>query len=253
MVHSVAGMLDGGRLLTRPPFREPHHSATQAALTGGGPRARPGEVSLAHRGVLFLDELPEFPKQALESLRQPMESGRTTVSRAAAHITYPARFQLIAAMNPCRCGYLGDGARECGRAPRCGEDYQHRISGPLLDRVDLTVEVQPASAAELARAPSGEPTAVVAARVARARAAQRARHGEAGPTSNAEVDTKDIRLVAEAQALAGQAMDRLRLSPRGYTRVLRVARTIADLAGAEVVGRVHVAEALAFRHRVPGR
>ncbi len=253
MVHSVAGMLDGGRLLTRPPFREPHHSATQAALTGGGPRARPGEASLAHRGVLFLDELPEFPKQALESLRQPMESGRTTVSRAAAHITYPARFQLIAAMNPCRCGYLGDGARECGRAPRCGEDYQHRISGPLLDRVDLTVEVQPASAAELARAPSGEPTAVVAARVARARAAQRARHGEAGPTSNAEVDTKDIRLVAEAQALAGQAMDRLRLSPRGYTRVLRVARTIADLAGAEVVGRVHVAEALAFRHRVPGR
>jgi magnesium chelatase family protein len=254
MVHSVAGMLDGGRLLTRPPFREPHHSATQAALTGGGPRAKPGEVSLAHRGVLFLDELPEFPKHALESLRQPMEAGRTMVSRAAAHITYPARFQLIAAMNPCRCGYLGNGACECGRAPRCGEDYQHRISGPLLDRVDQTVEVQPASASELARAPTGEATPVgVAARVARARAAQRARHGEAGPLSNAEVDTKDIRLVAEAQALAGQAMDRLRLPPRGYTRVLRVARTIADLAGATTVERVHVAEALAFRHRVPGR
>jgi magnesium chelatase family protein len=182
-----------------------------------------------------------------------MESGRTTVSRAAAHITYPARFQLIAAMNPCRCGYLGDGARECGRAPRCGDDYQHRISGPLIDRMDLTVEVQPASAAELARAPTGEPTAVVAARVARARAVQRARHGEAGPISNAEVDTKDIRLAADAQALASQAMDRLRLSPRGYTRVLRVARTIADLAGADIVARVHVAEALAFRHRVPGR
>jgi magnesium chelatase family protein len=253
MVHSVAGMLDGGRLLMRPPFREPHHSASQAALSGGGQRARPGEVSLAHRGVLFLDELPEFPRQALESLRQPMESGRTTVSRAAAHITYPARFQLIAAMNPCRCGYLGDGSRECGRAPRCGEDYLQRISGPLLDRVDLTVEVQPASASELARAPTGEPSTVVAARVARARAVQRARYGEAGPTSNAEVDTKHITLVAEAQALAGQAMDRLRLSPRGYTRVLRVARTIADLAGAETVGRVHVAEALAFRHRVPGR
>ncbi len=253
MVHSVAGMLDGGRLLTRPPFREPHHSATQAALTGGGPRAKPGEASLAHRGVLFLDELPEFPKQALESLRQPMESGRTTVSRAAAHITYPARFQLIAAMNPCRCGYLGDGARECGRAPRCGEDYLQRISGPLLDRMDLTVEVQPASAAELARAPTGEPTAVVATRVARARAVQRARYGEAGAISNAEVEPKDIRLVADAQALAGQAMDRLRLSPRGYTRVLRVARTIADLAGAEIVARVHVAEALAFRQRVPGR
>ena len=201
MVHSVARMLDGGRLLTRPPFREPHHSATQAVLTGGGRRAKPGEVSLAHRGVLFLDELLEFPKHALESLRQPMEAGRTTVSRAAAHITYPPRFQLIATMNPCRCGYLGNGARECGRAPRCGEDYQHRISGPLLDRVDLTVEVQPASASELARAPTGEATPVVAARVARTRATQRARHGEAGPLSNAEVDTKDIRLVAEAQGL----------------------------------------------------
>jgi magnesium chelatase family protein len=253
MVHSVAGILDGGRLLTRPPFREPHHSATQAALTGGGPRAKPGEVSLAHRGVLFLDEMPEFPKQALESLRQSMESGRTTVARAAAHITYPARFQLVAAMNPCRCGYLGDGARECGRAPRCGEDYQQRISGALIDRVDLTVEVQPASASELARAPSGEASVVVAARVARARTAQRVRYGEAGPISNAEVDHQKITLAAEAQALASQAMDRLRLSPRGYTRVLRVARTIADLAGAETVGRVHVAEALAFRHRMPGR
>ena len=132
MIHSVAGMLDGGRLVMRPPFREPHHSASMAALTGGGQRARPGEVSLAHRGVLFLDELPEFPRPALEALRAPLESGRTTVSRAAAHVTYPARFQLVAAMNPCRCGYLGDAARECNRAPRCGEDYLGRISGPLL-------------------------------------------------------------------------------------------------------------------------
>ncbi len=253
MIHSVAGMLDGGRLLMRPPFREPHHSASQAALAGGGQRARPGEVSLAHRGVLFLDELPEFPKQALESLRQPMESGRTTVSRAAAHVTYPARFQLIAAMNPCRCGYLGDGERECGRAPRCGEDYQHRISGPLLDRVDLTVEVQPVTAAELARAPTGEPSVTVAARVARARATQRARYGDGGAVSNAEVDPQRIELQPEAQRLAGDAMTRLRLSPRGYTRVLRVSRTIADLAGADTVGRTHVAEALAFRHRMPGR
>jgi magnesium chelatase family protein len=253
MIHSVAGMLDGGRLLMRPPFREPHHSASQAALAGGGQRAKPGEVSLAHRGVLFLDELPEFPKQALEALRQPMESGRTTVSRAAAHITYPARFQLIAAMNPCRCGYLGDAARECGRAPRCGEDYQHKLSGPLLDRVDLTIEVQPVSAAELARAPTGEPSATIATRVARARAAQRARYGEDGAASNAEADPKHIHLLPDAQALASQAMDKLRLSPRGYTRVLRVARSIADLAGMETVGRVHVAEALAFRHRMPGR
>jgi magnesium chelatase family protein len=253
MIHSVAGMLEGGRLVMRPPFREPHHSASQAALTGGGQRARPGEVSLAHRGVLFLDELPEFPKQTLESLRQPMESGRTTVARAAAHITYPARFQLVAAMNPCRCGYLGDASRECGRAPRCGEDYQNRISGPVLDRIDLTIEVQPATAAELARAPAGEGSAVVAARVARARAAQRARYGDGGPMSNAEADSREVQLVPEAQALAEQAMDRLRLSPRGYTRVLRVARTIADLAGAAVVQRPHVAEALAFRHRLPGR
>jgi magnesium chelatase family protein len=253
MIHSVAGLLDGGRLVMRPPFREPHHSASQAALTGGGQRARPGEVSLAHRGVLFLDELPEFPKQTLESLRQPMETGRTTVARASAHITYPARFQLVAAMNPCRCGYLGDASRECGRAPRCAEDYQGRISGPVLDRIDLTVEVQPATAAELARAPAGEPSVAVAARVARARAAQRKRYGEDGPTSNAEADSREVQLAPDAQALAEQAMDRLRLSPRGYTRVLRVGRTIADLAGAPVVQRVHVAEALAFRHRMPGR
>ena len=253
MIHSVAGMLEGGRLVMRPPFREPHHSASQAALTGGGQRARPGEVSLAHRGVLFLDELPEFPKQTLEALRQPMETGRTTVARASAHITYPARFQLIAAMNPCRCGYLGDAARECGRAPRCAEDYQNRISGPVLDRIDLTVEVQPASAAELARAPPGEASAAVATRVARARAAQRQRYGESGPINNAEVDSRDVALTPEAQALAEQAMEKLRLSPRGYTRVLRVGRTIADLAGAPVVGRIHVAEALAFRHRMPGR
>ncbi|HEY8288302.1 MAG TPA: YifB family Mg chelatase-like AAA ATPase [Acetobacteraceae bacterium] len=253
MIHSVAGLLDGGRLVMRPPFREPHHSASQAALTGGGQRARPGEVSLAHRGVLFLDELPEFPRQALESLRQPMESGRTTVSRATAHVTYPARFQLVAAMNPCRCGYLGDGTRECGRAPRCGEDYQNRVSGPVLDRIDLTVEVQPASAAELAHAPPGEASSVVAARVAAARAAHLARHGADGPASNAEADIADIHLVPDARKLLEDAMEKLRLSPRGYTRVLRVARTIADLAQAETVLRPHVAEALAFRPRLPGR
>jgi magnesium chelatase family protein len=251
MIHSVAGLLDGGRLVMRPPYREPHHSASQAALTGGGQRARPGEVSLAHRGVLFLDELPEFPKQALEALRQPMESGRTTVARASAHVTYPARFQLVAAMNPCRCGYFGDGARECGRAPRCGEDYQNRISGPVLDRIDLVVEVQPASAAELARAPVGERTEAVAARVTRARSLQTARSGDG--LTNAEADPASIRLTREAQTLAEQAVDKLRLSPRGYTRVLRVSRTMADLACAAEVGRTHVAEALAFRHRMPGR
>src|SRR5262249_33385868 len=190
---------EGGRLGMRPPFREPPHSASQAAMTGGGQRARPGEISLAHRGVLFLDELPEFPKQALESLRQPMETGRTTVSRAAAHITYPARFQMVAAMNPCRCGYLGDASRECGRAPRCAEDYQNRISGPVIDRIDLTIEVQPATAAELARAPVGEPSEAVAARVGRAREAQRARYGEG---SNAEAESDAVEMAPEAHTLA---------------------------------------------------
>ena len=253
MIHSVAGMLEGGRLVMRPPFREPHHSASMAALTGGGQRAKPGEVSLAHRGVLFLDELPEFPRPALEALRAPMEAGRTTVSRAAAHVTYPARFQLVAAMNPCRCGYLGDAARECGRAPRCGEDYQGRISGPLLDRIDLTVEVLPITPSDLSRAPPGEATAAVAARVAQARAAQRARYGDDGPGTNAEADAMKLEMQPDARALAEQAADRLRLSARGYTRTLRVARSIADLGGTDVIRRQDVAEALAFRHRMPGR
>ncbi len=247
-IHSVAGMLVGGLMIKRPPYREPHHSASPAALTGGGQRARPGEVSLAHRGVLFLDELPEFPRPALEALRTPLETGRTTVARAAAHITYPARFQLIAAMNPCRCGHLGDPSRECGKAPRCGEDYLGRISGPLLDRIDMTVQVQPIAAAELSRAPSGEPSAAVAGRVAMARLAQRARGA-----LNAEMDVGAMALQPDARALAEQAAEKLRLSARGFTRVLRVARTVADLGRSDDVRRMDVAEALAFRHRVPGR
>ncbi len=249
MIHSVAGMLEEGRLLMRPPYREPHHSASMAALTGGGQRARPGEVSLAHRGVLFLDELPEFPRPALEALRQPMEAGRTTVSRASAHITYPARFQLVAAMNPCRCGHLGDVTRECTRAPRCGEEYLSRISGPLLDRIDLTVMVQPVSPAELSRAPAGEGSAAVAARIAEARRRQR----ERGAAINAEIEPGAIALAAEARAFAEQAAEKLRLSARGFTRILRIGRSIADLAGAAIVRREHIAEALAFRHRIPGK
>jgi magnesium chelatase family protein len=257
MVHSVAGMLEGGRLFKRPPFREPHHSASQAALTGGGQRARPGEVSLAHRGVLFLDELPEFPRAALEALRQPVEAGRTTVARASAHVTYPARFQMIAAMNPCRCGYFGNAGRECGRAPRCAEDYQGRISGPLLDRIDLVVEVSPISPVELSRAPQGEGSATVAARVAAARAAQRCRPGSAEAAGraplNSEAELDRFVLAADARSLAETAAEKLGLSARGFTRVLRVSRTIADLARAETVGRAHVAEALAYRHRPPGQ
>ncbi len=247
-IHSVAGLLVGGLMVKRPPYREPHHSASPAALTGGGQRARPGEVSLAHRGVLFLDELPEFPRPALEALRTPLETGRTTVARAAAHVTYPARFQLVAAMNPCRCGHLGDASRECSKAPRCGEDYLNRISGPLLDRIDMTVQVQPISPTELSRAPAGEPSAAVAARVANARSVQRVRG-----MLNAELDGDAIELQPDARALAERAAEKLRLSARGFTRVLRVGRTIADLAQSHLVQRAHVAEALAFRHRVPGR
>jgi len=251
LITPVVGLLPGG-LVMRPPFREPHHGASQAALAGGGQRARPGEVSLAHRGVLFLDELPEFPRAALEALRQPLEAGRTTVARAAAHVTYPARFQLVAAMNPCRCGYLGDAARECSKAPRCGEDYLGRISGPLLDRIDMVVHVQSTSPVELSRAPPGETSATVAARVAAARNVQQARYGAGAPT-NAEAGLDQITLAPEARALAEQAADRLRLSARGFTRVVRVARSIADLAGAADVRRADVAEALAYRHRIPGR
>ena len=250
MIHSVAGMLEGGKLLMRPPYRDPHHTASQAALIGGGRRASPGEISLAHRGVLFLDELPEFPRATLEAMRQPLEAGHTTVSRAALHVTYPAQFQLIAAMNPCACGYLADPARACSRAPRCGQDYAGRLSGPLLDRIDITIAVQPLSPAVLSRAPSGETSAEVGERVAVARQLQRCRWaGKA--TTNAEVEGSLIQrtMLPEAIALLEQATEKLNLSSRGFTRVMRVARTIADLAGAESVRRPDVAEALAYRSR----
>jgi magnesium chelatase family protein len=253
MVHSVAGLLRDGKLLTRPPFREPHHSASQPALIGGGQRARPGEISLAHHGVLFLDEWPEFPRPALEALRQPMETGRAVIARAQAHVEYPARFQCVAAMNPCRCGYLGDASRECAKAPRCGDDYAERLSGPLLDRMDITLEVQAVPPAELSRAPAGEPTARVAARVRAAREIQRARYGAEGPRHNAAADGAVLEATAQlepaARALLEQAAERLGLSGRGFVRTIRLARTIADLAAVESVSRAHLAEALAYRGR----
>jgi magnesium chelatase family protein len=255
MVQSVAGTLEGGRISRRRPFRDPHHSASIAALTGGGLRVKPGEVSLAHLGVLFLDELPEFQRAVLDSLRQPLETGEVTVARANAHVTYPARVQLVAAMNPCRCGHLGDAALACSRAPRCAADYQSKVSGPLLDRIDLHVEVDPVSASDLALPPPAEGTAEVAARVAAARAVQTARAGDTGARTNAELNGDALDRFATpdepGRKLLMQAAEAMRLSARGYTRILRVARTIADMAGAEQTGRIHIAEALSYRRQPP--
>jgi len=255
MVASVAGTLSSGQLTRTRPFRAPHHSASMAALTGGGLKVRPGEVSLAHLGVLFLDELPEFQRAVLDSLRQPLETGTVSVARANAHVTFPARVQLVAAMNPCRCGHLGDPALACARAPRCAADYQAKVSGPLLDRIDLHVEVQAVSAADLVLSPPSEGSAEVAARVAAARAVQTARYRDTSVRTNAEVDGTLMEAIATpdepGRKLLAQASEAMRLSARGYTRVLRVARTIADLGGAEQVGRVHVAEALSYRRQAP--
>jgi magnesium chelatase family protein len=255
MVASVAGTLEDGRISRARPYRAPHHSASMAALTGGGQKVRPGEVSLAHLGVLFLDELPEFQRAVLDSLRQPLETGEVTVARANAHVTFPARVQLIAAMNPCRCGHLGDPALACSRAPRCAADYQGKVSGPLLDRIDLHVEVDPVSAADLALPPPAEGSAEVAARVAAARKIQTTRLEGTPMRSNAELDGEALENHATpdeaGRKLLMQAAEAMRLSARGYTRILRVARTIADLAGATTVSRIHVAEALGYRRQPP--
>lgn len=260
MIASVGGHLTGGRLSRRRPFRCPHHAASAAAMVGGGSQARPGEISLAHLGVLFLDELPEFGRAVLESLRQPLESGRITVARAQAHITYPARFQLVAAMNPCRCGHLDDPVQACPRAPRCGADYQARISGPLLDRIDLFVEVPALSVADMTLPPPREGSAQVAARVAAARLLQSDRFAATGQPqlrTNSEADGVLLEGVAvcdePAHALLRRAAQQLHLSARGYHRVLRVARSIADLDGSETIRKPHIAEAIAFRRVPPTR
>lgn len=255
MIASVAGSLEEGRISRARPFRAPHHSASMAALTGGGLKVRPGEVSMAHLGVLFLDELPEFQRAVLDSLRQPLETGEVTVARANAHVTYPARVQLIAAMNPCRCGYLGDPTLACSRVPKCAADYQGKVSGPLLDRIDLHVEVDPVRAVDLALPPPKEGSAEVAARVVQAREIQTVRLEGTGRRTNAELDGDLLETHATpdepGRALLMQAAETMRLSARGYTRILRTSRTIADLAGAERISRIHVAEALSYRRRPP--
>lgn len=261
MIHSVAGTLAEAGLVRARPYRAPHHSASMVALVGGGARARPGEISLAHLGVLFLDELPEFPRAALEALRQPLETGRVAIARANSHVTYPARFQLVAAMNPCRCGHLGDPALACARAPGCATEYQSRISGPLFDRIDLHIDVPAVAAADLSLPPPAEGSADLARRVEAARDLQRRRYGGLDIRTNAEADGHLLEKVAapdpEGRTLLTKAAEKMRLSARGYHRVLRVARTIADLEGAGPDGasdtgdtpvtRLHIAEALSYR------
>ena len=257
MIASIAGELADGRLSSAAPYRAPHHSASMAAMVGGGARARPGEVSLAHNGVLFLDELPEFSPQVLDSLRQPLEAGQTVIARANHRVSYPSRVQLVAAMNPCRCGMAGEPGHTCRRGARCAADYQARVSGPLLDRIDLRMEVPAVTAADMMLPADGEMSASVAERVARARQRQGARYRDLGLacTTNAAAPAAAIEEVArpdaDGLALLRDAVEAMAISARGYHRILKVARTLADLDGREAVGRIHLAEAIASRAAGP--
>jgi len=247
-IHSVAGLIPpGGGLLTNRPFRAPHHTISDVALVGGGSQPRPGEVSLAHHGVLFLDEVPEFERRVLDSLRQPVEEGRITVSRASRSVTFPARFMLVAAMNPCPCGYHGSATRACRCTPPQVDRYRARLSGPLRDRLDLIVEVEPVPVGALGGGPPGEPSAEVRRRVLEARARQAHRQPMLNGRLPARSLPKTCALGSASRSLLDRSAERLSLSARAYHRVLRVARTIADLDGAAQIGEAHLAEALQYR------
>ncbi|MDW3223109.1 MAG: YifB family Mg chelatase-like AAA ATPase [Paracoccaceae bacterium] len=256
MIHSVAGELDEGGITRDRPFRDPHHTSSMAAIIGGGRMAKPGEVSLAHNGVLFMDEFPEYQRNVLETLRQPLETAEVMVSRANAHVRYPCRFMLVAAANPCKCGYLSDPERACARVPQCGADYLGRISGPLMDRFDLRVDVPPVAYRDLDLPANGEKSITVAARVETARAVQQNRFAErAEMRTNADAEGEALEEIAlpdaEGRDLLLRAAEKFNLSARGYHRVMRVARTIADLDGSEAVHRPHIAEAISFRLVTP--
>jgi magnesium chelatase family protein len=260
IVASVAGTIKDGTIKTDRPFRAPHHSCTMAAMVGGGigKRISPGEISLAHNGVLFLDELPEFPRTVIDSLRQPLEEGNVLISRSSYHVTFPAKFQLVAAMNPCRCGYLDDPSRSCNKAPRCSQDYQGKISGPILDRIDIHIEVPNISPMELDKCKKGESSVIVAKRVGQARLLQLERYKESGIYSNAMLSaeqlTQLVQKTPEAKAFLNEIADKMRLSMRGYNRVIKVSRTIADLEQSEIIHKQHIAEAISYRqiyHKKP--
>ncbi len=252
-IYSVAGLLNrGGGLVRRRPFRAPHHTISDAGLIGGGINPRPGEISLAHHGVLFLDELPEFRKNSLEALRQPLEEGRVTIARASMTVTYPARFLLVAAMNPCPCGYYGDHRHPCRCSAQQIRQYQKRLSGPLLDRIDLHIEVPSLRYRELTGHYQGETSAAIRERIGRARAVQEHRFGAKAAPFNARMSDSEIkrhcRVDGESQQLLEMAMEKLGLSARAYKRILKVARTIADLDGREELQASHVAEAIQYRN-----
>ncbi|WP_300036944.1 YifB family Mg chelatase-like AAA ATPase [uncultured Roseobacter sp.] len=258
MIHSVAGLLDAGGISRARPFRDPHHTSSMAAIIGGGRVARPGEVSLAHNGVLFMDEFPEFQRNVLETLRQPLETGEVMISRANAHVRYPCRFMLVAAANPCRCGYMTDPEQACARVPECGADYLGRISGPLMDRFDLRVEVPPVSYTDLNLANTGDSSADVAARVATAQAVQADRFSQRSDMRcNADAAGEALEEIAtpdsEGRDLLVRVAEKFRLTARGYHRVMRVARTIADLDRSAEVRQPHIAEAVGFRLITPVR
>ncbi len=252
MIHSLSGLLDEGGISRERPFREPHHTASMAAIVGGGRGAKPGEISLAHNGVLFMDEFPEYPRAVLETLRQPIETGEVVVARANAHVRYPCRFMLVAAANPCKCGYLADPSRACARVPLCGEEYLSRISGPLMDRFDLRIDVPPVAYSDLDLPEAGDSSAEMAARISAAREVQSARfNAHPDIRVNADAEGGVLEEIAtpddEGRTLLLKVAERFGLSARGYHRVLRVARTIADLEGVEDVRKHHVAEAVSFR------
>ncbi|MCS5603841.1 MAG: ATP-binding protein, partial [Paracoccus sp.] len=252
MIHSLAGTLDNGGILRHPPFCEPHHTASMPAIVGGGRSAKPGQISLAHNGVLFMDEFPEFPRPVLETLRQPIETGEIVVARANAHVRYPCRFLLVAAANPCRCGYLADAARACARVPNCGADYLGKISGPLMDRFDLRLEVPAVSFLDLELPPTGDRSTDIAARVAAARQIQARRFQDHEKLRvNADASGAILDQIAtpdeEGRALIVKASEKLGLTARGYHRILRTARTIADLDGSADIRTPHLAEAISYR------
>jgi magnesium chelatase family protein len=258
MIHSISGRVVDGKLITSRPYRDPHHSCSMPAMVGGGVKAKPGEISLAHNGVLFLDELPEFPRQVLDSLRQPLETNNVSVSRVNSHITYPANFQLVAAMNPCRCGYLGDSLRECKKAPICGEDYKNKISGPLLDRIDMIIDV-PQVDIFFSNISVGESSDIVKARVIKARQLQKIRYADEENMQNrqkvnAKIDGKTLEkftnLNEECQKILQKSIDKMSTSMRGIVRILRVARTIADLEESASINKNHLFEAIGYRRKI---